>query len=542
MTDPIIFDALTDSPHTAADAVITLPRLTARLSDTALPLLIGLPRLTAYFTPMEHVAGTLIVTIPPPSFLGTDMIPGIVTTYSGSLYATMRPVKGAFSQTALEAPNLVLLEANLPLPYFYGTERTSTWGELGVDLPLISARLYDAAGDRISIDFPPLRLSLSKTVVPIETRMFGLLDTIGSVLASNEWVFESSFSFDDDMITELLFALRSRIDFTDRANVLGLLVLTLESSIVARDTFRFLINVDVESELEFTDQPEIRAELILRLASQLVLADETIPWLSAIATISSAFVLRDSFKFSLGQTVTSTIELADELAMNLAAVANLVSAVEFTSELTGTLHAFTTISSEIEFGDDFAALLSLLMEVEDELAIYTRFVTPDGDSYVGYIVNVRTAAVSELTNYPFNSFATVQIGGRSITYSAAQEGVYRHGGNDDDGDPIRARVRLGLNDFGTSQLKRVANAFIGYTSDGQLLLKTITTDGGRKKENWYKLKARSAHSVVDGRFDIAKGLTARYWSWEVENIDGADFQIDNIKVWPVPLQRYKSGR
>ena len=57
-----------------------------------------------------------------------------------------------------------------------------------------------------------------------------------------------------------------------------------------------------------------------------------------------------------------------------------------------------------------------------------------------------------------------------------------------DGDPIAAHVRTGYLNF--EALTHVINAWIGYTSDGQLILKAITGDGGTRKENWYRMKAR----------------------------------------------------
>ena len=115
-------------------------------------------------------------------------------------------------------------------------------------------------------------------------------------------------------------------------------------------------------------------------------------------------------------------------------------------------------------------------------------------------------------------------------------------GDDDDGAPIHARVRTGLTSFGTEVLKKNPNMYLTLRSDGELLLRVITTDGGRKKENWYKLHRREATEPVEGRFDIAKGLTSVYWGYQIENIAGADFELATIKSWPFVVQRRKSGR
>lgn len=539
----IIFDEL-DGPlvqNGTLSVVLPLPRVL--LSEVQVPLLIEFPMPEVAFEGAHHTAGTLSIDMESPIVYFTDAIPGIVTTVAGNLVLYGPRPRSTFGQTVLEAPDLVLLDIESPLPVFVGTGFNSVWGTLSIDMARLSIRAYEVyTGPILEVESDPFVFSGAQVVAEPNAAIFGLLDVTGSLLGSTNWVFKSKLLVNDEFSAELLFAMQSNIAFADEASVLGTLRLAITSNVTLRDAFRFLIEVNLEDEVEFTDDIVLRAEVVMRLASQLVLEDETIGWMMAVTTIASAFVLRDRLNASIGQTFESVFEIVDELTAQLAAIITLLSAVEIADEMAGTLHAFVTMNSNIVIDDDFAALLSMLMELDDEVVVYTRFVTPDGETFIGYIVNVRTSAVTTMTNYPFNAFTTVKVGGRTIGLATGQYGVYRLGGDTDDGEPIRARARLGLNDFGTNQLKRVSNSFIGYTSDGKVVLKTVTTDGGRKKENWYTLKPRSAHSAVDGRFDIAKGLTARYWGWELENAQGSDFELADLKVWPMPLQRRKSGR
>lgn len=158
-----------------------------------------------------------------------------------------------------------------------------------------------------------------------------------------------------------------------------------------------------------------------------------------------------------------------------------------------------------------------------------------GEDYVGYVMNTRTRGVTQYENYNFNSFA--ELDGRY--YGANDEGLYLLEGDSDGTAPISAYIRTGLTNFGTQFKKQVHDAYIGYTTDGKLLLKVITTDAGQRKENWYSLNAKDVEATSDNRFRIAKGVKSVYWQFEVANIDGADFDISNMTVWPFVLHRRK---
>jgi hypothetical protein len=142
-------------------------------------------------------------------------------------------------------------------------------------------------------------------------------------------------------------------------------------------------------------------------------------------------------------------------------------------------------------------------------------------------------SATEYENYPFNSFA---FSNRRYL-AASADGIYELVGEDDDGVEIDAYVRTGLLDLGTTALKQVIRAYLGYTSDGRLLLKTFTTDGGQKIERWYELTERTADATREARVKFGKGVKARYWQFEVRNIEGSDFSIDQLQVLPLMLSR-----
>lgn len=152
--------------------------------------------------------------------------------------------------------------------------------------------------------------------------------------------------------------------------------------------------------------------------------------------------------------------------------------------------------------------------------------TEEGNTLV---LNTENTAVSEYSNFAFNSYAYLQ--GQLL--ACKDDGLYLLGGDTDNGTEIEAILRTGLMDFGTSNKKILTDAYIGYTTSGRLLLKTLSTEGGTKQERWYELTAVTADSPTANRVKTAHGVKARYWQFEIRNLDGNDFELEKIEVLPV---------
>jgi hypothetical protein len=70
-----------------------------------------------------------------------------------------------------------------------------------------------------------------------------------------------------------------------------------------------------------------------------------------------------------------------------------------------------------------------------------------------------------------------------------------------------------------------------------LALKTIATDGGAKVERWYELREKPADEVRESRIKLGKGVKSRYWQFELVNVDGGEFEVDQLHLMPVMLSR-----
>lgn len=146
-----------------------------------------------------------------------------------------------------------------------------------------------------------------------------------------------------------------------------------------------------------------------------------------------------------------------------------------------------------------------------------------------WAMNWDTAATTAYENYAYNSFAVVD----GKAYGCKADGIYLLEGDDDEGVPVRASVNFGANDFGTTKHKAVPHAYVGVAADGQLWLR-VQVDGGTS----YTYQARSVNAAQQvQRFDFGKGLKGSYYTFELFNKDGSDFDLDKIEFMPVALSR-----
>lgn len=540
----IVFEELTSSPETLGSGLAPLPALQTFGSDQSNVGIVVLPVLATLGDGALDYFAAGLATMPALEAFGAQGAE-LFTTYVGFGIAQLPLFTTTGTEGALIAePQDGMGEFDLPALETEGAGFMHVLGGSGeFDLPLLEVYGFETGDANFGVATLPglSSYAFEEPYVP-DTYITGLLFGAGYIEGSNTMLIESDLTASDTLIAELLWVLESRVTFSADPEALATLLMTVRSSLVARDFVAFVIDILLNDEFQGVDEVEVTPEAIMAIASALVAADETLGLMTATQIVASVLTVLDRVRFDVTLTVESVADFVDLIEADLALAMTLASEALLTDEANGLAVMTALVDSNLVVGDGVEGLLSLLMALDDTFSLSVRLTTPEGDVFAGYVLNVRNAAASELTNFNFNSFATVSLGGRRVTLAARQDGVFQFGGQDDDGTPIDALVRLGLSDFGTSQLKRVANAYIGYTADGELRLKVITTDGGKKKENWYKLAPRTVASPDGARFDIAKGLTARYWGFVLENIDGADFELDNLQIWPAVLGRRKKGR
>jgi len=151
-------------------------------------------------------------------------------------------------------------------------------------------------------------------------------------------------------------------------------------------------------------------------------------------------------------------------------------------------------------------------------------------TFRGWALNLRNSALSEYTNFAFNSFA--QFNGYDLAAGAG--GICSLDGNTDNGTAITAKVRPGLSQLKADGLKRVVDAYVQYRSTGAMVLTVRSNDG---MEYVYPIEPDEFNGLAKRRVKVGRGLKLNFWDFEISNDAGADFDLQALSVTPLPVSR-----
>ena len=124
--------------------------------------------------------------------------------------------------------------------------------------------------------------------------------------------------------------------------------------------------------------------------------------------------------------------------------------------------------SRTEGDSPFVTLSELELVLRNLITAQSGMPFP-ADDVETWVMNTETGGFTRYEGFNFNSYAKI---GDSY-YGCAEDGIYQLDGDTDSGEPIRAMVSFGKQDFGTSAFKHISNAYIGVSSTGKLVLRVI---------------------------------------------------------------------
>jgi hypothetical protein len=171
-------------------------------------------------------------------------------------------------------------------------------------------------------------------------------------------------------------------------------------------------------------------------------------------------------------------------------------------------------------------IFAVVFQPTDTLTPENPFAIP----FSAWAINCETNAPSRYDSLPANSMCLFN----GKTYMACAAGIYEIGADDDAGRPIHASATVAQTNFGSTKNKRIPYVYVGMRSSGAMQLKAIANN---QSDRYYALNAVGG-AVRGSRADIGKGLEGQYWQFRVDNVDGADFELDSIEFKPSILSRH----
>lgn len=276
---------------------------------------------------------------------------------------------------------------------------------------------------------------------------------------------------------------------------------------------------------------------IMIVADALRLAGVVGSQLEAVNAIAATFAFAELLAARDNQLLEDGLELGSAAANAARAGAQLVETLLLEADAGPAVVFAAVVRDGFDVGAGATTVLQAVEALREGVSFALHLTLDDGH-YIAYSINTESKAVTQYANYPFNSFA--KLGDRY--YGMTPDGIRELEGPDDAGSPIAARFRMAMSNLGTGQMKRMVAAYLGYTSTGELRLKTITVQpDGVKRADHYRLLAQLAGSPREARIKIGQGLRSVYWGFEVESIDGAAFMIDVLDLQPIVVEQRIQG-
>jgi hypothetical protein len=227
----------------------------------------------------------------------------------------------------------------------------------------------------------------------------------------------------------------------------------------------------------------------------------------------------------LGVDVSEAIAVAAVMA-GAAARSEIVSeGVALAPTLTPQLLINVVASETIEITPEDALNFVLLGDLADGIELSAAYLSP-GDSITTWVMNTRSGAISEYTNFAFNSFA--QFGHKYL--AASDSGLYELIGDDDDDTDIVSRIKSGFAQWSNSKFTMFRGAYLAVRGGGDYVLKITTMDG---KTYSYAVSARDGRTT---KINVGKGLRARYFAFELIS-DGDDYELESLEFVPISAGR-----
>jgi len=241
-------------------------------------------------------------------------------------------------------------------------------------------------------------------------------------------------------------------------------------------------------------------------------------------SLSDAIVIADAVARFLGASIAEVMAIVDTATRRRLVTPTLTQNVQITDTVSRALLVQAVASDAIEITHDQVLKMIFKPVIDETIMLTAMHIEPSG-SVTAWAINVQNNAVSEYTNFDFNSFAT-----NGVKYLGANEnGLYELEGATDDGQQIIAKMRSGIMQFMQSHSGSVKGAYLGLRGGGDWYLKIIADD----KTYIYKVTAKDMKTT---KVEIGKGIRARYFSFELTST-GQEFDLDSIEFLPIVNQR-----
>jgi len=248
------------------------------------------------------------------------------------------------------------------------------------------------------------------------------------------------------------------------------------------------------------------------------------PWTFA-RTLEERFTVADNLSRFLGATVAEVIAIVSSISRKRRMQPTLTQNLSIADSASAGLLLQITAAEHIEITPDQALQMIFKPTISETIQITATHIDVSG-AVTTWAVNLTNGAVTEYTNFDFNSFAPM---GRKYL-AASEDGLFELDGADDAGTDIIARMKSGIMQVGAGRLSSIKGIYLGLRGGGSWVLKVVADED---KTYIYSIAAKSMKTT---KVEVGKGLRARYFAYELVST-GQEFDLDGIEFLPIVNKR-----
>lgn len=154
-----------------------------------------------------------------------------------------------------------------------------------------------------------------------------------------------------------------------------------------------------------------------------------------------------------------------------------------------------------------------------------------GTSYTVWVVNAENGAHSNYSSWNMNSYGT--FNGTDLV--CKDDGLYEVTGDDDEGTNIDSGIYWAFTDFNSQAQKRIESIYANIR--GAQNFKIVLWADEEEKRILLKTDLPSISGIHKVRILPPIGLRGQAWKVGFENLNGSDFELNDLEVVPLESKR-----
>ena len=335
------------------------------------------------------------------------------------------------------------------------------------------------------------------------------------------------FTLTHTTFTDVIFAIVENMAASDTATSSATVINIVSSDIVMDDLLKVILSGIISENIEVVHTEVISGMFLSGIVDIINTSDSLSNKLTALNTLALTLTVADAVIHGASGSISENIEVTHVTLELLSGFAEIIEALTVTLTGTNSLLFISEVDDDFTLDDINLTTTTLVETLLEGLDMIT--LSQDGDVYSGWVMNPETFAIWNYDNYNFNSMATIN----RKTFLANSTGLYSMEGSLDGTAFIESKLKTAALDFGTSNLKKVPDMYIGASTDGDIVVKVSTDE---RVEVTYRLNSPTIVSDLQ-TIKLGKGLIGSLWQFEVIDVGATELDLTSIEWIPTVFGR-----